>query len=45
MDPPDHDPTELIAAVLAAVAAGDFDAADKLADLASGGDPPAGDQG
>jgi hypothetical protein len=40
MDPPDHNPAELIDAVLAACAAGDFDAADRLADLAQGGDPP-----
>jgi hypothetical protein len=37
-DVPDHTPQELIAAVLAAVAAGDFAAADALADLATGGD-------
>ena len=37
--PPDHDPAELIAAVLALAAAGDFDAADALADLAAGVTP------
>lgn len=33
MDAPDHTPEELIAAVLALALAGDFDAAEALADL------------
>ena len=37
--PPDHDPAELIAAVLALAAAGDFAAAEALADLATGVTP------
>ena len=44
MDPPDHDPAELIAAVLRLAALDDFDGADRLADLAQGGDPPAEEQ-
>ena len=39
MDAPDHDPEELIAAVLKLALAGDFDAADALADLATGVTP------